>query len=92
MTRGDIIKKISKKTKCSIGMCGMIVDSFFDEVKDALVNGDRLMFKDFMIFEVSENGPRRRRNPKTGEVEMYPAHKSVHCKVSKALKDAINER
>lgn len=92
MTRGDVIKKISKKTKYSHGMCGMIIDSFFDEVKDALIKGDRLLFKDFMVFEVVENGPQRRRNPRTGEVEMYPAHKSVRCKVSKALKDAINKR
>ena len=92
MTRGDVIKKISKKKKCNYDTCAFVIDSFFDEVKNALINGDRVLFKDFMVFEVVENNPQRRRNPKTGEVEMYPAHKSVRCKISKTLKNAINER
>lgn len=92
MTKGKLLHTIAKKAGYSKDACERVVDAFFEAVSDSLASGERLMFKEFMIFEVVEKGPQRRRNPKTGDVEEYPAHKSIRCKPSKVLKDRINGR
>lgn len=92
MTKGKLIKNIAKKTGYSRDACAFVVDTFLEEFAGALIEGERLLFKDLMAFEVIERGPQRRRNPTTGEVDVYPPHKTVHCKISKSLKDAVNGR
>lgn len=90
MTKSDIINNIAEKTGLPKSSCESVIDVFADEVKDCLVNGDKLIIKGFIGFEVSERPEREGRNPKTGEVITFPAVKSVKCKISKAIKDAIN--
>lgn len=90
MTKSDIINNISNKTGLTKKDCESVIDAFSDEVKNCLVNGDKLIIKGFIGFEVSEHGERVGRNPKTGNVETFPPSKSVRCKISKAIKDAVN--
>ncbi len=90
MTKSDIINRIADRTGLSKTACESVIDIFADEVKNCLVDGDKLIIKGFIGFEVSERPERDGRNPKTGEVSTFPAVKSVKCKISKAIKDAIN--
>ena len=90
MTKNDIINNISIKNELPKEICEKIIDSFSDEVRDCLVNGEKLIIKNLISFEVSERPEREGRNPKTGEVSIFPAVKSVKCKISKAIKDALN--
>lgn len=92
MTKSNIITKISDRMGLSKTTCESVIDIFADEVKNCLVNGDKLIIKGFMSFEVSERPERDGRNPKTGEISTFPAVKSVKCKISKAIRDAINRR
>lgn len=90
MTKSDIINKIADRTSLSKTVCESVIDIFADEVKNCLVDGDKLIIKGFIGFEVSERPEREGRNPKTGEVGTFPAVKSIKCKISKAIKDAVN--
>lgn len=90
MTKSDIINKISGRSGLTKTVCESVIDIFADEVKKCLVDGDKLIIKGFIGFEVSERPEREGRNPKTGEVITFPAVKSVKCKISKAIKDAVN--
>lgn len=92
MTKSNIITKISDRMGLPKTTCESVIDIFADEVKNCLVNGDKLIIKGFMSFEVSERPERDGRNPKTGEISTFPAVKSVKCKISKAIRDAINRR
>lgn len=92
MTKSDIINKIVEKTGLSKTDCESVIDIFADEVKNCLVKGDKLIIKGFIGFEVNERPEREGRNPKTGEVDTFPAVKSIKCKISKAIKDAVNGR
>ena len=49
-----------------------------------------MTIKGFATFETKERDERQGRNPKTGKVDTYPAFKSVKCRISKNLKDAVN--
>lgn len=90
MTKSDVINNISDRSGLSKTACESVIDIFSDEVKNCLIKGDKLIIKGFIGFEVSERPERDGRNPKTGEVSTFPAVKSVKCKISKAIKDAVN--
>ena len=90
MTKSDIINKIADRTGLPKTSCELVIDIFTDEIKNCLVAGDKLIIKGFIGFEVSERPEREGRNPKTGEVSTFPAVKSVKCKISRSIKDAVN--
>lgn len=90
MTKSEIINNIANKTNSSKASCEAVLDVFIEEVKNCLVSGDRLIIKGFLSLETSERAARNGRNPSTGEIVQFPAIKTVKCKFSKDIKDAIN--
>lgn len=92
MGRNELITNISQKTGITKVDCEKMLDAFTDTVKDSLVNGDKIIIKGFMSMEVTERAERSSRNPKTGKVDIFPAVKTVKCKIAKAIKDAVNEK
>jgi len=92
MGRNELITNISQKTGITKVDCEKMLDAFTDTVKDSLVNGDKIIIKGFMSMEVTERAERSGRNPKTGKVDIFPAVKTVKCKIAKAIKDAVNEK
>ena len=73
-------------------VCEKVLDAFREEVKSSLAAGEKVMIKDFMSIEIGERSERDARNPSTGEIEHFPAVKTVKVKVSKKIKDALNGR
>lgn len=92
MGRNELITNISQKTGITKVDCEKMLDAFADSVKEALVDGDKIIIKGFMSMEVAERAERSGRNPKTGKVDIFPAVKTVKCKIAKAIKDAVNEK
>lgn len=90
MTKTDIISNISAEAEIPKSTCEAVLDAFAEEVKKCLVNEDKLVMKGFISFEVSERPEREGRNPQTGEVTTFPSVKTVKCRISKAIKDAVN--
>lgn len=98
MTKSKIINNITKKinesqieeNKLTKTLCEAVIDGLIDEVKDCLVKGEKLTIKGFITIEVHDRSERMGRNPKTGEVDTFPASKSIKCKVSRSIKDAVN--
>ena len=92
MGKNELIMKISQRTGIAKEPCEAVIDAFTEEIKDSLVNGEKVMIKGFMSFEVGSRCERDARNPKTGEIEHFPAVKTVKCKVGQKIKDAVNEK
>lgn len=92
MTKSELITNIASKTGLEKTSCEAVIDTFAEEIQNCLVNGDKIILKGFMSFEVSERPERDARNPKTGEVTTFPAVKSIKCRVCKAIKDAVNAK
>lgn len=98
MTKAEIITNITQKINSSKlddnritkTDCEAVIDCLIDEVKCCLVKGDKLTIKGFIGLEVYERSERMGRNPNTGKIDTFPASKSIKCKVSKAIKDAVN--
>lgn len=88
-----LISKIAARADgISKEKCETVIDLYMDEVIKALAAGDKVVIKNFMTFEVIERAEREGRDLKTGEIVTYPPVKLVKCKVSKVLKDAVNEK
>lgn len=91
MRKNDIIKEISNRLDLPKLECEKVMDAFSDIVKEALVNGEKVMIRDFLTFEVSEHKARKGYNPHTGKTEEYAPVRTVKCRVGKNIKDAVKE-
>ena len=66
-----------------------IVEMFFDNIRDALIQGDAVKLSGFGNFQVRDKPARPGRNPKTGEVIPISARRVVTFHASQKLKLAV---
>lgn len=59
-------------------------------IKTSLGSGEDVLFSGFGKFKVKDKGPRRGRNPGTGEDMMLDARRVVTFKCSGKLRERIN--
>lgn len=91
MNKKDLIENIVLKnptlTKKSVDE---IVNSLFDNMVEALSNGETVDVFGFGKFEVTERGERDGINPATKEKIRIKASKNVKFRPSKSLKEKVN--
>lgn len=92
MGRNEIVNQLMRRTGSNRDECEQFCDTLVDIVSDALLSGDRVLWKGFLSIEVSERSPRNGRNPKTNEITTFPAVKTVKCRISKFIKDMLNSK
>ncbi|MAH05615.1 MAG: integration host factor subunit beta [Pseudomonadota bacterium] len=91
MTKSELIQKLADKNpQLYLRDIEKIVETFFDEVTDALCRGDRVELRGFGAFSVKEREARVGRNPRTGEAVEVEPKKMPFFKTGKALKDRLN--
>ena len=91
VSRGKIIQRVSRKTGRQYEYVAEIFDAIFDSIKDCLIDGDGIYIKEFAKIDVVDRPERLARNPKTDEVQLFPATKIIHCKFSDKLKQAVKD-
>jgi DNA-binding protein HU-beta len=89
MTKADLIESIAAKLDLPKGQAERAVQLVFEDIVQALRNGDKVNISGFGTFAVSERKARTGRNPKTGEAIDIPASKSAKFKPGKSLKDEL---
>lgn len=92
MSKQDIIKEISERTGIDIQQCTQFCDVLEEIFTDALIEGKKIVWKNFLSVGVVERGERCGRNPQTNEVETFPPFKAIKCKISKTIKEMVNEK
>lgn len=91
MNKSNLIDILEKKiTNLSRREVEMIIETIFNQMKDALVKGDRIEIRGFGSFEVRVREPRQGRNPKTGASVYVNTRKVPFFKVGKELKERVN--
>jgi integration host factor subunit alpha len=68
-----------------------MVEGFFEEIRNALVNGDSVKLSGFGNFQLRNKPQRPGRNPKTGEDIPITARRVVTFHPSQKLKIAVEE-
>ena len=69
----------------------IIVDTIFESMADALVQGDRIEIRGFGSLKVTNRPARQGRNPMTGEAVHIPVKKFPLFKIGKELHERINQ-
>lgn len=93
MSKPKIIQKI-KSTNPNIGIKDLekILDIFFNQISDSLINKKTVEIRSLGTFFVKEIKEKKQaRNPKTGEVLYIPKRNKIRFRASKRLKEIINK-
>jgi integration host factor subunit beta len=93
MTKSVLIEKVAEKVEgLTRNQTEIVVETVFESIKKALVNGEKIEIRGFGNFRLKNRKPRKARNPKTGESVEVPGKKVLYFKVGKALKEALNNK
>ncbi|MFQ5454789.1 MAG: integration host factor subunit beta [Nitrospirota bacterium] len=92
MTKADLIEEITNKADIfTKKQTEVIVNTFFDIIKDTLSKGDKIEIRGFGSFKIRNRQPRIGRNPKTGTRVEVPGKKVPFFKVGKELKEMVEK-
>lgn len=91
MTKADIVDRIAVGTGLTKVDTEAVVDGFMHVVIEAMKEGKNIEIRGFGSFKVKKRKGRVARNPRTGEQVMVEEHWVPLFKVSKEVKQAVNE-
>lgn len=89
MTKADLIESVASKVDLPRATAERAVNTMFDDIVEALKQGDKVNVSGFGTFSVSERKARIGRNPKTGESIEIAASRAAKFKAGKTLKDCL---
>ncbi len=90
MNKSELIKALADKKNLSMEDAALIVNTFFDSIKDALKEGRRVEIRGFGSFKIKEYKGYVGRNPSTGEEVNVRPKKLPFFRVGKELKEYLN--
>jgi integration host factor subunit beta len=91
MTKSELIQRLAEANPhLYLRDVERIVTTIFDEITDALADGDRVELRGFGAFSVKERGARTGRNPRTGDAVDVPAKYVPYFKTGKQLREKLN--
>jgi len=91
LTKADIVDRIATGTGLTKVDTEAVVDGFILTVIDAMKEGKNIEIRGFGSFKVKKRKGRIARNPRTGEQVRVEEHWVPIFKVSKEVKQAVNE-
>ncbi|WP_027183508.1 HU family DNA-binding protein [Desulfovibrio inopinatus] len=91
MNKSELIKTLAEKEEIHVDEAAEIVNAFFDSIKDALVDGDRVEIRGFGSFKIKEYKGYQGRNPKSGTVVDVSPKRLPFFRPGKELKEFINK-
>lgn len=91
MTKADIVSRIAARDNIDLNKkdVASVVDSFLDEVRDALYKHEHIEIRRFGTFKVVDRKRRIARNPHTGEAVEVPKRKVPVFKPSRLIKNKV---
>lgn len=89
LTKADIADRLFSELNVSKGEAKEIVDSFFENVREALAGGEEVKLSGFGNFSVRKKNQRPGRNPKTGEEIPISARRVVAFHAGQKLKAKV---
>ncbi len=90
MNKSELIKTLAEENALSMDEATMMVDTFFDSMKNSLVSGDRVEIRGLGSFKLKHYEGYSGRNPKTGEVVQVDSKRLPFFRAGKELKEFLN--
>lgn len=91
MNKSELVQSLADKISVSAEEAALIVDTFFDSMREAMLRGDRIEIRGFGSFKIKQYDGYIGRNPKTGESVQVKPKKMPFFKAGKGLLDYLNE-
>jgi len=90
VNKADLIEALAKEVGLSKTQAKKAIELFFNEMAEALANGDRVEVRGFCSIFVKEYKGYTGRNPKTGEHAQVAPKKLPFFKAGKELKEGVD--
>ncbi len=90
MNKLDLIEALQNEAGISKNKAEAVVRLFFNEMANALANGNRVELRGLCSFYVKQYKAYTGRNPKTGEEVQIKSKKLPFFKCGKELKERVN--
>ncbi|HZH57374.1 integration host factor subunit alpha [Yanghanlia caeni] len=91
LTKAELAELLFERVGLNKREAKDIVDTFFEEIREALAKGIEVKLSGFGNFQVRDKPPRPGRNPKTGEVIPIAARRVVTFHASQKLKSVVEQ-
>jgi integration host factor subunit beta len=91
MNKQDLIIALRDESGLTKSEAKAVVNLFFDEMSNALTNGDRVEIRGLCSFYVKQYKAYTGRNPKTGETTQVKSKKLPFFKCGKELKERVDK-
>jgi integration host factor subunit beta len=91
MTKAELVEEVARAAELNKRDAEVIVETVFDSIISTLHKGEKVELRGFGSFRTRERGPRRGRNPKTGEPVDVPAKRVPYFKPGKELKEYFTD-
>ncbi|HNR38951.1 MAG TPA: integration host factor subunit beta [Acidobacteriota bacterium] len=90
MTKAELVNRLVQKSSLTKHDASVVVQTVLDSIINSLQDGEKVELRGFGSFKIRVRGPRKGRNPKTGETVDVPGKKIPYFKPGKELRDLIN--
>ena len=90
MNKIDLIQALKDSNNLSKSEAEAVINLFFNEIADALAQGNRVEIRGFCSFFVKEYRAYTGRNPKTGEKVKIKPKKLPFFKAGKEVKERVD--
>ena len=89
ITKADIVDCLNNELGLNKSECKILIEDFFDEIKNSLINNEEVKLSGFGNFELINKKERPGRNPKTGEDVTITARRVVTFRAGNKLRKKI---
>ena len=91
LLKSDIVNLIKQKdVDLPVIKIVEVLNALVDITKEELIKGNKIRIRNFGTFEKRTYGARKRCDPYTHELKMYPAVNRIHFKQSPGFKKLLN--
>lgn len=91
MTKSELIQRLSKRYPHLYQRdVEVLVNIVFDEIANALAQGDRVELRGFGAFSIRERSPRAARNPKNGSSVRVDTRRAIYFRTGKELRERVH--
>ncbi|MEW6445403.1 MAG: integration host factor subunit alpha [Pseudomonadota bacterium] len=91
LTKADMVERLYEELGLNKREAKDLVEMFFDEIRNALAQGEDVKLSGFGNFHLRDKNERPGRNPKTGEMIPVTARRVVTFRAGQKLKSLVEE-
>lgn len=91
LTKADMVNELTVRLRITRQQARKLVDGFFDEISQSLIEGKEVKLSGFGNFELKDKKSRPGRNPKTGEMVPVEARRVVTFKAGQKFRSRVDD-